>query len=72
MLIQISGLLLKVIVRKYRKIELGSAGLRLARAQSIEEARRLIGDLSPACRAALARLYLRFLARCAAARGDAN
>ena len=52
--------------------ELGSAGLLLARSQSIDEARRLIGDLTPPCRAALARLYLRFLARCAAARGDAN
>ncbi len=52
--------------------ELGSAGLQLARAESIEQARLLIAGLSSGCRAALARLYLRFLARCAAAKGQAN
>ena len=52
--------------------ELGGAGLKLVQAESIEEARSFIDGLSPPCRAALARLYLRFLARCAAARGDAS
>lgn len=46
--------------------ELGTAGLQLARTRSIEDAREIIGGLSAPCRAALARLYLRFLARCAA------
>jgi len=52
--------------------ELGAAGMALIRAASITEARLLIDGLSAPCRAALARLYLRFLARCALARGDAN
>jgi len=52
--------------------ELGGAGLRLVQAASIEEARTFIEGLSAPCRTALARLYLRFLARCAAARGDAS
>ncbi len=52
--------------------ELGTAGLQLVQVGSIQDARTLIGGLSPACRMALARLYLRFLARCAATRGHAN
>jgi hypothetical protein len=52
--------------------ELGTAGLSLAAVGTIEEARELIEGLSPACRTALAQLYLRFLARCAAARGVVN
>ena len=52
--------------------ELGGAGLKLIQAASIAEARTFIEGLSPACRAALARLYLRFLARCAAARGEVS
>jgi hypothetical protein len=52
--------------------ELASAGLQLARSPNVEEARLLIAGLSAPCRAALARLYFRFLARCAGARGNAN
>ena len=52
--------------------ELGGAGLKLAKAASIDEARSFIEELSPPCRAALAGLYLRFLARCAAARAGDN
>lgn len=52
--------------------ELGGVGVKLARAGSIDEVRSHIGHLSPACRAALARLYLRFLARVAAANTEAN
>ena len=52
--------------------ELGGVGVKLARAGSIDEVRSHIGHLSPACRAALARLYLRFLARVAAANTESN
>ena len=52
--------------------ELGHVGIALSRAATLAEARALIDDLSPACRAALARLYMRFLGRCAAAQGHAQ
>src|SRR5256885_743623 len=60
----------RLVVDERVASELGTAGVRLAQTGTIEDARTLIGGLTPECREALARLYLRFLARCAASRGD--
>ena len=49
--------------------EVARAAVALARADTLDAARRRIAACSPECRAQLASLYLKLLSRCAAAQG---